>query len=74
MNTTGYKILVLVPFNGPSQWNYMKIVIKELINQNHEVTAITTQPMNDFNLTKYEEVLIDPPIDFSEISKMKNLH
>lgn len=66
----GYKILLLVPMNGPSHWNYLKNFIRELNSRGHDVTAITSQAMEGYNSTKYREVLIDPPLNLRTISKL----
>lgn len=56
---SGYRILVLIPFPGPSHFLMFKVLIKELISRGHEVTAITAFPMKE-TINNYTEVLIHP--------------
>lgn len=56
-----HKILVIVPMNGKSHWDYMKVFINELLNRGNEVTCITTISIGDHKPTNYTEILIDPP-------------
>lgn len=61
--TEGYKILVLIPFPGPSHFLMFKVFIKELVNRGHKVTAISTIPLKE-QLSNYTEIIIDPPFTF----------
>lgn len=56
-----HKILVIVPMNGKSHWDYMKNFINELLNRGNEVTCITTITMGENQPQNYTEILIDPP-------------
>lgn len=56
-----HKILVIVPMNGKSHWDYMKVFINELLNRGNEVTCITTISIGDNQPKNYTEILIDPP-------------
>lgn len=69
----GYKILVLVPFNGKSHWIYMQTFIKELLNRGHDLTTITSISMGDQKTPNYTEVLIDPPMNMEKIRKLNKL-
>lgn len=64
-----HKILVLVPFNGKSHWNYMSVFVKELLDRGHEVTTVTSISMGS-KLNNYTEILIDPPYDWLTKSKI----
>lgn len=55
-----HKILVIVPMNGKSHWDYMKNFINELLNRGNEVTCITTISIGDNKPKNYTEILIDP--------------
>lgn len=59
----GYKVLVLVPMNGKSHWNYMKVFVKEFLIRGHEVTCVTSISMGDHKFENYTEILIDPPLN-----------
>lgn len=65
----GYKILFLVPINGKSHWNYMRVFVKELLYRGHEVTCVTSITMGDSKLQNYTEILIDPPFDMQNLSE-----
>lgn len=66
----GYKILVLLPFPGPSHFLMFKVFIKELIARGHEVTSISAFPFDE-KLSNYTEVLIDPPWAIGEHCELK---
>lgn len=68
----GYRILVLVPINRSSHWNYMQVFIKELLTRGHEVTCITSIKLTGHKYENYTEILIDPPYDMQNISKWNN--
>lgn len=70
---SGYKILFLVPFNGPSHWILSQNFAKELVNRGHEVTAIVNTPISNFKSPNYTEILIDPPFDLSIVCKYIHL-
>uniref|UniRef100_U5EXT1 Putative glucosyl/glucuronosyl transferase n=1 Tax=Corethrella appendiculata TaxID=1370023 RepID=U5EXT1_9DIPT len=59
------KILILIPFPGPSHWVMVKEIIKELISRNHEVTAITNIKFGE-TLKNYTEIYVDPPYPIRE--------
>ena len=61
----GYKILVLLPFPGPSHFLMFKVFIKELISRGHEVTSISAFPFNE-NLANYTEIIIEPTWSFGD--------
>lgn len=71
-----YKILVLVPANEETNWNFMQIIIDELINRGHEITCITSQTAT-FGFLRiqqnYTEILIDPPFEVQPNSVRKYL-
>lgn len=69
ITSNGYKILFLGPFNGKSHFLYCQTFVKELINRGHEVTYLTSNSLKHLNMANYTEVLIDPPLDLSQISK-----
>lgn len=69
-----HKILVIVPMNGKSHWDYMKNFINELLDRGNEVTCITTITMGDKLPKNYTEILIDPPFlkeNLGELTKLK---
>ena len=68
-----HKILVIVPMNGKSHWNYMKNFINELLNRGNEVTCITTISMGDNKPTNYTEILIDPPFYKENLGKYSKI-
>lgn len=68
-----HKILVIVPMNGKSHWDYMKVFINELINHGNEVTCITTISMGENKPKKYTEILIDPPFHKENLGKFTML-
>lgn len=61
--SNGYKVLLIGTFNGKSHFLYIQAFANALLNRGHQVTLITSQSMNQTNLTNYTEVLIDPPFD-----------
>lgn len=63
-----YKVLVLVPINGKSHWNYMQVFVKEFLNRGHEVTAITSIALGGKKHNNYTEILINPPFDMQSLS------
>lgn len=65
----GYKILVMVPINGKSHWNYMESFVKSLIDRGHQVTCITSIKLSEPKPDNYTEILIDPPFNMQNISK-----
>lgn len=65
------KILILVPFNGPSHWLMFQDFIAVLTSRGHEVTALTGIKYSKAHPTNYTEVLIDPPYDLSGVCKYK---
>lgn len=65
----GYKVLVLVPMNGKSHWNYMKVFVQEFLSRGHEVTCITSISMGDHISDNYTEILIDPPLNIEGFSE-----
>lgn len=67
--SNGYKILFLVPFNGPSHWILLQNFVKELVNRDHEVTAIVNTPITNFKSSNYTEILISPSFDLTTICK-----
>lgn len=64
-----HKILVLMPMNGKSHMNYMQVLIRELIIQNHEVSCITSIPLSGTKPNNYTEILIDPPFNMDRMGK-----
>ncbi|XP_058448414.1 UDP-glycosyltransferase UGT5-like [Malaya genurostris] len=56
------KILVLVPFPAPSHWLWLQHFVHELLDREHEVTAITNFAATEQH-ANYTEILIDPPYD-----------
>ncbi|XP_058818746.1 UDP-glycosyltransferase UGT5-like [Topomyia yanbarensis] len=56
------KILVLVPFPAPSHWLWLEHFVQELLDREHEVTAITNFAASEQH-PNYTEILIDPPFD-----------
>lgn len=69
----GYKILFMVPFNGPSHWILLQNFVKALVNRGHEVTAIVNTSISNFKSPNYTEILINPPFDMSTVCKRMNL-
>lgn len=65
----GYKILMMVPINGKSHWNYMESFVKALIDRGHQVTCITSIKLSGPKPDNYTEILIDPPFNMQNISK-----
>lgn len=68
----GYKVLLLLPFPGPSHFLMFKVFIKELIARGHEVTSISAFAFDE-KLSNYTEVLIDPPWPIKEHCELINL-
>lgn len=68
-----YKILVLVPTNGKTNWKYMQTFIDELLNRGHKITCITSQTATDsIQINEnYTEILIDPPYKIQNNSMRK---
>lgn len=62
-------ILFLVPFNGPSHWLFLSHFIRELLNREHHVTAVTGIKYAESTHSNYTEILIDPPYDFTKNRK-----
>jgi glucuronosyltransferase len=60
-----YKILLLIPFPGPSHFLMFKVFIKELVDRGHEVTSITAFPYNE-KLANYTEIKIEPTWSFGD--------
>lgn len=61
----GFKILLLIPFPGPSHFLMFKVFIKELVDRGHEVTAITAFPYNE-PLKNYTEIKIETVWSFGD--------
>lgn len=68
-NANSSKILILVPFNGPSHWLMFQDFIAVLTSRGHEVTALTGIKYSKAHPNNYTEVLIDPPYDLSSVCK-----
>lgn len=68
-----HKILVIVPMNGKSHWDYMKNFINELLNRGNEVTCITTISIGEIKPKNYTEILIDPPFLKENLVKEEDL-
>ncbi|XP_055295942.1 UDP-glucosyltransferase 2-like [Sitodiplosis mosellana] len=69
----GYNVLVMVPINGKSHWNYMEVFVKELINRGHQVTCITSITISGPKPDNYTEILIDPPFNLQNIIKHEDM-
>lgn len=59
------KVLLLLPFPGPSHFMMFKVFIEELVGRGHEVTSINAFPLKE-NLENYTEILIEPRWSFSD--------
>lgn len=70
-NVNTSKILIVVPFNGPSHWLMFQDFIAVLTSRGHEVTALTGIKFSKAHPTNYTEVLIDPPYDLSAVCKKR---
>lgn len=57
----------MVPFASTSHWILLQNYVKELVNRGHAVTAIVNQPITNFTMSNYTEVLIDPPFDLRSV-------
>lgn len=64
-----YKVLFLAPFNGKSHWIYLQNFVRALLNRGHEVTFLTSIPLDDIKSSNYTQILIDPPLDLAALSK-----
>jgi glucuronosyltransferase len=60
-----YKILLLIPFPGPSHFLMFKVLIRELVSRGHEVTSISAFPFNE-ELANYTEIKIEPTFSFGD--------
>lgn len=60
-----FKILILLPFPGPSHILMFKTFVKELITRGHEVIAITALPFKE-KMINFTEVLIEPTWSFGD--------
>ncbi|XP_055320800.1 UDP-glucosyltransferase 2-like [Sitodiplosis mosellana] len=70
----GYKVLFLVPFPGTSHWLVLQSFVKELVNRDHEVTAIVNYPIMNFSSPNYTEILISPHFDLSTTFTQEDAH
>lgn len=60
-----FKILILLPFPGPSHILMFETFVKEFIARGHEVTAITALPFKE-KMKNFTEVLIEPTWSFGD--------
>lgn len=65
----GSKILYTVPISGKSHWVYGQNFVDALLDRGHEVTCITSNAYAGSKHKNYTEILIDPPFNYTNISK-----
>ncbi|XP_055596000.1 UDP-glycosyltransferase UGT5-like [Uranotaenia lowii] len=64
----GSRILLVSSFPGQSHWLTFEHIVNELLERDHEITAITNYRMknSDKYSDRYREILIDPIFDFED--------
>lgn len=68
--TDAARILAAFVFQAKSHYQMHNVLIKELINKGHEVTFITSNPINQDLGENYTEILIDPVYNYKpDVSK-----
>lgn len=50
----------------------MESIVKALLKRNHEVTWITSFPLTLKEPLNYTEILVEPRLEFDELSKFSN--
>lgn len=71
--TNGYKILFISTINGKSHWLFLQHMITALVDRGHDVTCVTAHTWIGPKPANYSEVLIDPPLDLSELCKCSSV-
>ncbi|CAH0384262.1 unnamed protein product [Bemisia tabaci] len=79
----GARILVSLPMPFKSQTMALSVLVKELLARGHEVTMITSIPMEQ-NLANYQEILLDSKlfvlpedysfVDLTEMSRFRSIY
>ncbi|XP_031631803.1 UDP-glucuronosyltransferase 1-10-like [Contarinia nasturtii] len=70
---SGYKILFIFPLNAQNHWQFSQRIIKTLLNRHHEVTCITSLPWPESMPINYTEVLVELPLNLSQILHQKKI-
>lgn len=68
-SANGLKILFLGPLNAKSHFLFLQIFVRELVSRGHEVTFLTSNTLSNLHLVNYTEILVDPPLDFSQLGR-----